>query len=157
MLFLFLSNYGYFKVFIIRFYFYIDGHKKQVARLWNKPTIKLRSSTLSSFLSFTPSSSLSSSATLGTSALGKKRNSDEINPSPSKKQCVLLHYFVPEVEVYLRDMVDILEMFKSAVKMFNKLTIEQETTRSNKIMKVPVDSKCNVRVPRESTYDVKMY
>src|ERR1044071_7746943 len=41
----------------------------------------------------------SSSATSETSALGKRRNSDEINSSSSKKQCVPLHYFVPEVEV----------------------------------------------------------
>ena len=54
-------------------------------------------------------------------------------------------------------MVDMLETFKSAIKMFDKLMIEQGTTSGNKIAKVPVDSKCNVCIARESTYDAKMY
>ena len=79
-----------------------------------------------------------------------------------KKQHIIsnANRLCPDTDIPLRPngSVDVLEVIKSAVCLFNKKTISLGSSRSFKNSNyLVVDSKQNVKVPRESTYDVEMY
>ncbi|CAG8782380.1 5011_t:CDS:2, partial [Acaulospora morrowiae] len=116
---------------------------KKINSLWEKATKEERAS---------PSSSM----------LGKRQREANIVDSSSKKQCVVpdISCFCPDVEVPLQanGSVDVLEVVKSTVRTFNPKKIALGSSRSYKSSNhLLVDSKQNVKVPRESTYDAEMY
>ncbi|CAG8798763.1 20012_t:CDS:2, partial [Racocetra persica] len=68
--------------------------------------------------------------------------------------------FCPDIDMPLRanGLVDVLEVIKSAVRIFDPKTIALGSSRSYKSSNhLLVDSKCNTYVPRESVYDAEMY
>ena len=94
--------------------------------------------------------------------LGKRQRDTNIVDSSSKKQCVVpnISFFCPDVGVPLQanGSVDVLEVVKSTVRIFNPKTIALGSSRSYKSSNyLLVDSKQNVKVPRESIYDAEMY
>ena len=82
-------------------------------------------------------------------------------PLPKKQHIISnANRLCPDTDIPLRPngSVDVLEVIKSAVCLFNKKTISLGSSRSFKNSNyLVVDSKQNVKVPRESTYDVEMY
>jgi hypothetical protein len=68
--------------------------------------------------------------------------------------------FYPDIDLPLQAnrTVDVFEIIKSTVRTFDPKTIALGSTRSYKTSShLRVDSKCNVYVPRESTYEAEMY
>ncbi|CAG8787293.1 5027_t:CDS:2, partial [Racocetra persica] len=85
-----------------------------------------------------------------------------ITISSSKKQRIVpdISRFCPDAEVPLQanGSVDVFEVVKSTVRIFDSKTIALGSSRSYKRSNhLLVDSKPNVKVPRESTYDAEMY
>ena len=79
-----------------------------------------------------------------------------------KKQHIIsnANRLCPDTDIPLRPngSVDVLEVIKSAVCLFNKKTISLGSSRSFKNSNyLVVDSKQNIKVPRESMYDAEMY
>src|SRR6266542_3238429 len=125
--------------------------------------------------SSSPTLPLSSSPTLPPSSLpilsssslspiiGKKRKAmDIITQVPEKKQCIIsdTSYFCPSIEVPLQanGTVNIFEVVKSVVCTFDPKTIALGSFRSYKNSNnLLIDSKQNIRVPRESVYEAEMY
>ncbi|KAF0484533.1 P-loop containing nucleoside triphosphate hydrolase protein [Gigaspora margarita] len=104
---------------------YVLADIQKVQSLWNKTSNGEKAP-----LSLSSLSSLSSSSSPSSSILGKRqRDSDIINPSLIKKQCIIpvMSYFCSDIDIPL------------------------QANGSVNILKV------NVKVPRESTYDAEMY
>ncbi len=126
----------------------------------SSPTLPPSSSPILSSSSLLPLPLSSSSLS---PIIGKKRKAmDIITQVPEKKQCIIsdTSYFCPSIEVPLQanGTVNIFEVVKSVVCTFDPKTIALGSFRSYKNSNnLLIDSKQNIRVPRESVYEAEMY